>query len=172
VTPLIRPETDSDSAGISTVHERAFPGPGEARLVEELRKFGGLWISLVAELGGQIVGHVAFSPVTLAPEPVRPRSGVGLAPIAVVPEFQRKGIGSLLIDRGLEVCRQAGHEFVVVLGHPEYYPRFGFAPGPPRGLRCVYPVPDEVFMIHELVPGALQGIAGLVEYHPVFAAVA
>lgn len=171
MTPLIRPETGSDSAGISAVYDRAFPGPGEARLVEALRKSGGLWNSLVAELDGQIVAHVAFSPVTLTPEPARPLSGVGLAPIGVLPEFQRKGIGSLLIVSGLEACRQAGHEFVVVLGHPEYYPRFGFAPGPPRGLRCVYPVPDEVFMIRELVPGALQGIAGRVDYHPAFAAV-
>lgn len=165
----IRAETRADSAEIALVLERAFTGRAEARLVEELREAGGLSISLVAEVDGSIVGHIAFSPVSLSPE--QPAiSGLGLAPMAVLPEFQRRGIGSALIRAGLDSCRQFGHDFVVVLGHPEYYPRFGFIPGPPRGIRCVYPVPDEVFMIQELTPGALSGISGLVHYHPAFAA--
>lgn len=165
----IRAETRADSAAIALVLERVFRGPAEARLVEELRDAGALSLSLVAGAQGSIVGHIAFSPVSLSPE--QPAiSGLGLAPMAVLPDFQRKGIGSELIRAGLDACRQSGLDFVVVLGHPEYYPRFGFVPGPPRGIRCVYPVPDEVFMIQELTPGALSGATGLVHYHAAFAA--
>lgn len=165
----IRAETEADSAAITSVVERAFPGPAEARLVDELRNAGALCISFVAQIGDSLVGHIAFSPVTLVPE-MPFISGLGLAPMAVLPDFQRKGIGSELIRAGLDACRQSEYDFVVVLGHPEYYPRFGFVPGPPRGIRCVYPVPDEVFMIQELTPGALSGVTGIIHYHATFAA--
>ena len=88
--------------------------------------------------------------------------------MAVRPEFQKQGIGSQLIERGLEQCRAAGQACVVVLGHPEYYPRFGFVPASRYGIRCEYDVPDEVFMIIELRDGALEGCAGIVKYQPEF----
>lgn len=91
--------------------------------------------------------------------------------MAVLPECQRQGIGSLLVREGLRECQRIGHEIVVVLGHPEYYPRFGFVPASSKGLRSEYDVPDEVFMVAELTPGALKGRTGLVKYHPEFNAV-
>jgi putative acetyltransferase len=92
--------------------------------------------------------------------------------MAVRPALQRRGIGSALVREGLARCRAAGHRIAVVLGHPEYYPRFGFSPGAPRGIRSTWEVPDDVFMVLELVPGALDGVAGIVHYRPEFAELA
>lgn len=88
--------------------------------------------------------------------------------MAVLPEFQKRGIGTLLVEAGLAECRKAQYDFVVVLGHPEYYPRFGFVPASRYGIKCEYPVPDEVFMLIELRAGALQGRHGIVKYEPEF----
>jgi putative acetyltransferase len=119
------------------------------------------------------MGHILFTPVTIdqgGGRAARLRA-MGLAPVAVLPEFQRQGIGSELVRRGLTACRDIGYEAVVVLGHPDFYPRFGFAPASTFGLKCEYSVPDPVFMAIELVPGALKGISGLVKYAPEFASV-
>ena len=107
-----------------------------------------------------MVGHIAFSPVTIEPA----GSAIGLAPMAVLPAHQRRGIGGRLVREGLEQLRAAGHGAVVVLGHPEYYPRFGFTRASRFGLRCELDCPDEAFMALELVPGALANRAGLVRY--------
>lgn len=166
----IRDEALEDIEAVRHVNDAAFGRDGEGRLVDELRRQGAAVVSLVAEVDGQVVGHILFSPVTIEGAS-RPDGIVGLAPMAVLPEHQRHGIGGRLIRDGLDRCRQRGAALAVVLGHPEYYPRFGFVPAPPLGVTCEYPVPDEVFMLQELEPGALEGRRGLARYHAAFAAV-
>jgi putative acetyltransferase len=124
-------------------------------------------VALVAEVEGRVVGQILFSPVTVEPPPEGLRV-MGLAPLAVLPEFQRRGIGSQLVRAGLEACRSLAFDFVVVLGHPAYYPRFGFVPACSRGLGCEYPVPEEVFQVLELRPSSLAGVKGVVRYRPEF----
>jgi putative acetyltransferase len=159
----IRRERPDDHAGVRQVHDRAFGRPDEAALVDALRMRGKAALSLVAVEADRIVGHIFFSPVTI--ESGSPRfSAVGLAPLAVLPEFHRRGIGSRLVKAGLVACRNAGYDCVVVLGHPTYYPRFGFVPAYRYGISCEYAVPDEAFMVLELWEGALQGRAGVVKY--------
>jgi putative acetyltransferase len=165
--PLIRPEQARDQAGVRAVTVAAFGTPAEADLVEALRARARPLVSLVAEEAGAIVGHTLFSPVTLPGHPTL--ALMGLAPMAVAPARQRAGIGSALVRVGLEACRQLPADAVVVLGHPEYYPRFGFASGVRSGLACEYDVPAEAFMVLELRPGALRGATGTVQYHAAFA---
>lgn len=162
----IRAETAGDVPAVRRVNVSAFGRPEEADLVDALRAAARPHISLVALVQGQVVGHIFFSPVTLEAEAVAPAI-FGLAPVAVSPERQNQGIGSQLVREGLRECRRMGCDAVVVLGHPEYYPRFGFIPAGRKGLRCEYPVPDDVFMVAELRPDALQG-HGLVKYRPEF----
>jgi putative acetyltransferase len=159
----IRAETAADHAAVHTVNRRAFAQPGEADLVDHLRAAGCATVSLVAVDAGAVVGHILFSPVTLDSSSP-PTNWLGLAPMAVLPERQRAGVGSALVRAGLAAARAAGATAVVVLGHPEYYPRFGFAPASRAGLRCVYDAPDEAFMALELVPGGVAGHRGLVHY--------
>jgi putative acetyltransferase len=165
----IRPETDADRTAVHAVNEAAFETPAEANLVETLRAKGAELISLVADVDGAIVGHILFSPVLLT-EPSH-LNVMGLGPMAVAPQHQRKGIGSALVREGLNHCRQRGCHAVVVLGYAEYYPRFGFVPAVRYGLRSEYDVPDDVFMIAELEGGALQGASGLIRYDEAFASV-
>jgi putative acetyltransferase len=163
----IRPERPADVPAIRAVNLAAFEASTEADLVDALRRQADPIVSLVAEAGGTIVGHILFSPATLAADP-----GVrimGLAPMAVVPPRQRQGIGSALVRDGLERCRQLGFGAVIVLGHADYYPRFGFTPASRFGLRSEYEVPDDVFMALELDRGVLTGRSGIVRYHPAFA---
>src|SRR5215813_14518101 len=167
---MIRKENAADIPAIRQVNERAFGQPDEAKLVDALRANGKAIISLVAESEGQIVGHILFSPVTLEPAN-RELFALGLAPMAVLPEFQNQGIGSLLVRAGLDECRKQGCDFVAVLGHPAYYPRFGFVPSINFNIKSEYDVPDEVFMLLELRDGALSGCSGIVKYQPEFAAV-
>ena len=165
----IRTETPYDTAGVRRVNELAFGRPEEARLVDALRAEASPYLSLVAvNEEGEVVGHVLLTPVTVEGESADPPL-LGLGPLAVLPDLQRQGIGAELMRAALEVAGRLGSGGVVLLGHPEYYPRFGFQPASRWGLRCEYPVPDEVFMALELRPGGLP--AGLVRYHPAFAAV-
>lgn len=152
------------------MNERAFGRPEEADLVDALRKRVEPHISLAAIVDERIVGHIFFSVVHVESE-AHAFTALGLAPMAVLPEFQNQGVGSELVRRGLEECRRLGHEVVVVLGHPEYYPRFGFVPARRKGLSCEYPVPEEVFMVLELSEGALSGRGGVVKYSPEFGSV-
>lgn len=166
---IVRAEAPADYAAVREVNERAFGRAEEADLVDAIRRNGRARVSLVAERGGRVVGHILFSPVTIGPA-ARAVSAVGLAPMAVLPEFQKQGVGSGLVRRGLEECRALGVEAVVVIGHAEFYPRFGFAPAKGRGLACEYDVPEEVFMVAELREGALEGArGGTVRYGPEFA---
>jgi len=148
------------------VNEIAFGTPTEANLVELLRAQTSPLVSLVADNDGSIVGHILFSPVILSDD--RGIVIMGLAPMAVVPAFQRRGIGSALVLAGLEACRHVGVDAVVVLGHAAFYPRFGFVPASRFGITSEYTVPDDVFMALELRPGILSGRTGQVRYHPAF----
>lgn len=178
----IREETPQDFAAVRAIHRQAFPTALESQLVDELRANGKAIISLVAEpkpsiaggLGspeqdGAVVGHVLFSPVSVGERDAGLTRALGLAPVAVSPAFQSKGVGSALITAGLDQARSAGYRFVVVLGEPAYYARFGFRTASLSGLTNEYGV-DEPFMVFELAPGALAGISGLVKYAPEFAA--
>jgi putative acetyltransferase len=165
----IRMERAGDASQIRIVTLAAFNGESEANLVDLLRQQARPLISLVAEDAGSILGHIMFSPVTLASE--EEFLALGVAPMAVLPAKQRQGIGAALVERGLEECRLIGMEAVVVLGHPQFYPRFGFAPAVHFGLRCEYDVPDEAFMVLDLHGSALKGKTGTVRYHPAFALV-
>lgn len=163
----IRQETPEDVERIHFVNKRAFGQENESRLIEKLRNRGVLKISLVAICDNQIVGHIAFSPVVV--EPVFSSfEAIALAPMAVLPEFQRKGIGSQMVQAGLEACRRLGYEIVVLVGHPDYYPRFGFVPAKPKGLECEFEVPEEAWMVLELREGALTGRRGTVRFQPEF----
>jgi putative acetyltransferase len=165
--PIVRPERQGDEDGIRAVNLAAFDTAAEADLVDALRRQATPIVSLVAEDAGVIVGHILFTPVTLvdAPELML----MGLAPMAVLPARQREGIGSSLVRQGLERCDEMNAAAVVVIGHPEYYPRFGFIPAARLFLRSEYDVPEDVFMVHELRDGALAGRSGTIRYHPVFA---
>lgn len=161
--PVIRAELPGDEAAIRRVHNAAFPSPLEGQLVDDLRRAGRLTISLVALSENEIVGHVAFSPVTIAGEP----AGLGLAPIAVLPQFQRRSIGSELIQKALAQCASAGIRSIVVLGSPAYYGRFGFQPAAKWNLSDEYGGGD-AFQALELIPGSIPAAGGLVQYAPEF----
>lgn len=164
---LIRPERDDDYAAVHALNVSAFESPAEARLVARLRRESDSVVSLVAEVEGTVAGHIMFTPVTLSRHPSLRMMGLG--PMAVTPTHRRQGIGSALVRGGLERCTQKGFGAVVVIGHPDYYPRFGFRPGVSRGLTCEYDVPPEVFMVMELQLNYLTGSSGVVSYHAAFA---
>jgi len=163
----IRSETPEDRADIHHVHSKAFGQESEAKLVEKLRNRGMLLVTLVALSDGQVVGHIAFSSVTVKTENSSFQA-IALGPMAVLPEYQRKVIGSQLVRAGLEECRHLGHEIVVLVGHPDYYPRFGFVPARSKGIECEFEVPDEVWMLLELREGALSSRRGTVSFQHEF----
>lgn len=163
----IREEGPADRTAIYDVNVAAFKTDAEAKLVDALRAAGALRLSLVAESRGQVVGHIAFSPVTVTGEQGTIH-GIGLAPMAVLPTDQRMGIGGRLIAEGLRRLREAHHPFCVVLGHADYYPRHGFRRASTFGIRWEKTVPDEVFHVQELAPGGLTGVSGVVRYRQEF----
>lgn len=165
---VVRKESPQDYEAVRRVNELAFEQPDEADLVDTLRGVAQPQLSLVAVADGQVVGHIFFSPVVIESGDSE-LTAVALAPMGVLPEYQRRGIGSELVKQGLIECRQLGITVVVVIGHPNYYPRFGFSPAGARGLQCEYKVPDEAFMVIELKPGSLRGEGGLVKFPPEFA---
>jgi putative acetyltransferase len=168
VTPIeVREETPADHSRVHEVHLAAFEGPGEAQLVETLRREAKLQVSLVAEIAPHgLVGHVFFSPVEVVGARGT-RRAMALGPVGVDPSIQQQGAGSALCRAGLEACRALG-DVVFVLGHAAYYPRFGFEPARPRGLFYKSEAFDPAFFALELVPGALAGYEGEVHYHPSF----
>ena len=159
----IRPERPGDAAAVSVVNTLAFRRRTEARLVERLRARARPYLGLVAAVGEEIVGHILFTPVSLRGDGTAPRSWRWRRwPCG--PPGSGRGVGSALVRAGLAACRGAGHDVVVVVGHPAYYPRFGFVRARPLGLGSDPSFPDEAFMVAELTPGALGGRRGLVVY--------
>ena len=161
----IRPESTADLDAIRQVNQLAFGREDEAQLVDALRDSGHVRISLVAEQDGEIVGHILFSQLVIITDGGA-TPALALAPMAVMPKAQRRGIGSALVRRGLDACREQGHRIVLVLGHPEYYPRFGFSAALARPLQS--PFSGDAWMALALVPEALDGVVGRVEYPPPF----
>ena len=167
---LIRPETPTDIAAIYNVNQLAFDGrQEEPDLVDAIRLSDDFipGLSLVTEVDGRVVGHILFSRIHIETE-TGPIPVISLAPIAVLPAFQNQGIGSALVRQGLAECRRLGHAIVIVLGHPNYYPRFGFSAGLAKTLECPYGEVGDAWMALELVPGALAGVRGRVVYPPAF----
>ncbi len=166
----VRLEESRDIPRIYRVNELAFGQPGEANLVDALRNSNALTLSMVAESDGEIIGHIAFSPVT-----IESRSSIfdalGLGPMAVLPNRQRSGIGSQLMEAGLTECEKSRYGLAVVLGHPDFYPRFGFAPASQHKISWEGEAPDEAFMVRELKKGELSKVRGIVKYRPEFDAV-
>ncbi len=173
---IIRDERPEDAADVRRVLERAFEQTDEADLVDRLRLAGAVTVSAVAASDpddgetapDRVIGHILFSPITIdGRQP--PLPAVGLALMAVDPAHQRRGVGTALVETGLARCREQGVGVVVVLGHPDYYPRFGFRTAHLSGLSSEYDSPPEAFMALELTAGALDRCSGLVRYRPAFA---
>lgn len=177
-TLLIRDEEDGDAPGVRALHQAAFQSAMEADIVDRLRATCPERVSLVAVEGERVVGHILFTPAIIEP-PSGGRigglgtqgvtHGMGLAPMAVLPDLQRGGIGSTLIRTGVARLRRSGCPFVIVVGHPEYYPRFGFVRGSQVGVACQWPdVSDEAFMILVLDSALTTRLAGRARYRPEF----
>lgn len=167
----IRAERPEDAFGVRHVNELAFGQPAEANLVERLRRACTDALSLVA-VDDAVVGHILFTSVVVE-SAGRRVLGMGLAPMAVLPERQRQGIGSQLVRGGLDNLHEPGCPFVVVVGHPEYYPRFGFEPASTHGLECQWEgVPDAAFMVLVLDVRTMAGLSGVARYREEFNEVA
>ena len=168
----IRTEKNDDYTAVYEVHSLAFGRPNEAKLVEAVRESVNFnpQLSLVAVKTNKVVGHLLFSPLVIQTKS-KEIPALVLSPIAVHPEFQKQGIGSELVRQGLVVCEELGHKVVIVIGYPSYYPRFGFSPARAKGLKAPFPVPDEAFMVLELVPGVLNKISGIIKFPAAFAGV-
>ena len=166
----IRCEKPEDISVIHHVHTAAFGQRNEADLIDALRQNNALTIALVAILDGRLIGHIAFSPVTITSSTATIEA-LGLGPMAVLPAYQRRGIGSQLVEAGLTACHDTPYGVVVVLGHPHYYPQFGFVPAKPLGIVWEHDAPDEAFLVQELREGALTQTKGVVKYRPEFAPV-
>ena len=163
----IRAERPDDAAQVRRVNELGFGQPAEADLVERLRQACPDSLSLVAE-DEEVVGHIFFTPVVVEGA-ARPVLGMGLAPMAVLPDRQRQGIGSQLVTRGLDILRERSCPFVVVVGHPEYYPRFGFEPASTHGLSSQWKgMPDAAFMVLVLNAHAMARVSGVATYRDEF----
>jgi len=164
----IRPERPEDVAAIRAINEAAFGGSAEADIVDALRLACPDVLSLVALSDETLVGHIVFSPVQVE-DRSRAIQGMGLAPMAVLPERQRQGIGSRLVEAGLQILRKRNCLFVIVLGHPGFYPRFGFVPASRCGLTCQWKgVPDAAFMVLIFEKAAMAGVTGVVRYRDEF----
>lgn len=166
----VRPSAERDLGAISRVHLDAFgpvEGPEIVALVGELLRdeTAAPCLSIVAESDGTLVGHVLFTAVGIDSPSERPVASI-LAPLGVLREFQRQGVGSLLVGRGLGILADRGVDLVFVLGHPTYYPRFGFQPAGRAGFDAPYPIPEEnaaAWMVKALRPGAVDRFAGTVQ---------
>ncbi|MHC4913213.1 MAG: GNAT family N-acetyltransferase [Planctomycetota bacterium] len=164
----IRIESQEDVHQVHILNEQAFEQPAEANIVDKLRQKCPEYLSLVAEDGKNIVGHILFTPVVIE-DTHRKIQGMGLAPMAVIPERQKQGIGSRLVEKGLKILKKQNCPFVIVLGHPEYYPRFGFERASTYGLISQWEgVPDEAFMVIAMDKTALEGISGVAKYRAEF----
>jgi len=163
----IRTERPDDIAAIREVNRRAFEQEQEGNIVDALRSNTASLLSLVATVDGFVVGHIIYSPAS-----IRGVTGAALGPMSVAPDRQRQGIGSRLVETGNRMLRATGCPFIVVLGHAEFYPRFGFVPASTRGIACEWNVPDDVFMIAVLDEAKMSGVSGLTKYRDEFSTVA
>lgn len=167
---IVRTERAEDIPAIRVIIEKAFQQTEEADIVDSLRQSCDDAISLVAEDSGQVIGHLMFSPVELSSNDRR-IVGMGLAPMAVLPERQRQGVGRQLVEAGISLLKERSCPFVIVLGHPKYYPRFGFEPASKYNLKCQWDdVPNEAFMALVFDPESLEGAQGVAKYKEEFAA--
>ena len=166
---IICPERKEDHAAIYEVNKLAFNREEESRLVEALRKSSNFIekLSLVALEDGKIVGYILFTPITIENKG-NSFPALALAPLAVPPEFQNKGIGFELVKHGLRSCSRLKYGIIVVIGNSEYYGRFGFVPASKRRLILPFDVPDEVFLVRENICMALDGVEGLIRYPKAF----
>lgn len=164
----IRKEEPGDVTAVRKVNELAFGQAQEAAIVDRIRERCETVLSLVAVDGAEVVGHILFSPATIERTEGRV-DGMGLAPMAVLPDRQRQGIGSALVEDGLKRLTDVGCPFVVVLGHAGYYPRFGFEPASRNALQCPWDdIPDEAFMVAMLDEKIMTGVSGVIRYRPEF----
>ena len=163
----IRDERPHDVAAVREVHKRAFGQEQESNIVDALRTNRTALFSLVATMDDGVVGHIIYSPVTVAGNV----KGAALGPMAVLPEHQRQGIGTRLIEVGNRKIKEAGYPFIIVVGHAEFYARFGFGPASDYAIKCEWDVPDEAFMVLVLDPAKLRGISGLAKYRHEFSTV-
>jgi putative acetyltransferase len=165
----VRPEQPADHAAIAQVNRLAFERDSEAELVARIRAGDSFdpALSLVALQRDEVVGHILFSPIHIETS-TGDVAALALAPMAVRPRVQRRGIGSRLVRAGLDAAHRSGHKAVIVVGHPNYYPRFGFIPASRFGLSAPFPAPDEAFLALELEPGGLTTAGGVVRYPSAF----
>ncbi len=161
----IAAETPSHRPEVETLHRAAFGGEFEARLIGKLQDAGLIVSSLVATSGARVIGHVLFSDLAVSVDGQSIRA-VSLAPMAVLPACQHQGIGSALVRRGLDDVRSKGRAAAIVVGHPQFYSRFGFSAAPAEKLASPYAGP--AFLSLELSPGALAGHHGTVTYPDAF----
>ncbi|MCF6283559.1 MAG: N-acetyltransferase [Candidatus Polarisedimenticolaceae bacterium] len=164
----IRPETDKDYVAIKALNDLAFRGEAEGSIVDKIRSSCEEVISLVAVEEGEVIGHILFTPVaTMSGEDQV--FGMGLAPMAVLPDYQNRGVGSLLVKEGVRILNEIGCPFVVVLGHPNFYPRFGFEKASSYALRAEWDgVPDEAFMVLFLKEPQELNVSGVVKFRAEF----
>jgi putative acetyltransferase len=163
----IREERPDDVAAVRDLNRRAFGQDQESNIVDALRANGAALLSLVATLNDRLVGHIMYSPLTIDGK----LEGAALGPMAVIPERQRQGIGSKLIEAGNQKLKDAGCPFIIVVGHADYYPRFGFRPASEHGIKCQWDVPDDVFMLLVLDEAKMEGVSGLAKYRHEFSSV-
>jgi len=162
----IREEHPSDVAVIRDLNKRSFDQDQEGNIVDALRSNGAVLLSMVATLNGRVVGHIMYSPLVVGEV-----TGAALGPMAVLPEYQRQGIGSKLVEAGNRKLKDEGCPFIIVVGHPNYYPRFGFVPANTHGIECEWEVPTDAFMLLVLNQSKVQGVAGLAKYRDEFSSV-
>lgn len=159
----IREEVPGDIIAIRDLNKRAFGQDQESNIIDALRSNRAVLLSLVATLNGRIVGHLMYSPASIGK-----LAGVALGPMAVLPEHQRQGIGTRLVEEGNRRLKELGYPFILVVGHADYYPRFGFRSARSYGIKCEWELPDEVFMLLVLDDSKMHGISGLARYRPEF----
>ena len=166
----IRPEKPEDISSIYALNKSAFGQDNEARLVDALRESDVFIpeLSLVAEMNDEIVGHILFTRLKIVSGIGIKHESLALAPMAVSPDRQRQGIGTELVVHGLAKSKELGFDSVILLGHKEYYPRFGFVPASRWNIKAPFDCSDAVFMALELKQGSLTDVSGTVEYPPEF----
>ena len=162
----IREEHSGDVSAIRDLNKHAFGQDQEGNIVDALRSNGAVLLSLVATLNGYVVGHIMYSPLSVSEV-----NGAALGPMAVLPEHQRQGIGSKLVEVGNRRLKESGCPFIIVVGHANFYPRFGFKPASTCGITCEWEMPNDVFMVLALDRAKMAGISGLANYRPEFSTV-